>query len=92
MGKILTNLKADCAVGRTEGEHNAPGAETLGTPKSGNKCRNSIGVRGGGAAALQCWKITGQAQVAQKSWMIKYIYSIQWKISGQLFFKASVSS
>jgi len=54
MGKILTNLKADCAVGRTEGEHNAPGAETLGTPKSGNKCRNSIGVRGGGAAALQC--------------------------------------
>jgi len=29
---------------------------------------------------------SGQAQVAQKSWMIKNI-SIQWKISGQLIFQ-----
>jgi len=51
-----------------------------------------IGVRGGGsggAAAPQSWKfsgqtlISGQAQVAQKTWMIKNIYSIQW-IQGKL--------
>jgi len=29
--------------------------------------------------------VSGQAQVAQKSWMIKNI-STQWKISGQLWF------
>ena len=35
------------------------------------------------------WKIWGQAQVAQKLWMLKNI-SIQWKNSGQtLFFRAS---
>ena len=33
---------------------------------------------------------SGQARFAQKSWMIKYI-SIQWKIPGQLFFRASAS-
>jgi len=31
----------------------------------------------------------GQEQVAQKSWMINNIHSIQWKISGQLFFRAN---
>jgi len=48
-----------------------------------------IGVRGGGAGDHRAWKISGQtlfsgqAQVAQKSWIIKYI-SVQWKIPGQL--------
>ena len=43
------------------------------------------------------WKIpgqlwfSGQAQVAQKSWMIKNTYSIQWKIWGQLCFQDSAS-
>ena len=35
---------------------------------------------------------SGQAQVAQRSWMIKNMYSIQWKNSGNaVFFKASAS-
>ena len=33
---------------------------------------------------------SGQAQVAQKSWMIKNTYSIQWKISRQLYFSGQV--
>jgi len=43
------------------------------------------------------WKIpgqlcfSGQAQVAQKSWMIKNTYSIQWKRWGQLCFQDSAS-
>ena len=54
-----------------------------------------IGVRGGGREGPQppprVWKISrqtlfsGQAQVAQQSWIIKNI-SIQWKIPGQLCF------
>ena len=45
-----------------------------------------------GAPSPRAWKFSGQtqfsgqAQVAQKSWMIKYI-SIQWKIPGQLCFQ-----
>ena len=53
----------------------------------------SSGVRGGRArrAATPGLKNSGQAQVAQKSWMIQNI-SVQWKISGQtLFFRASAS-
>ena len=55
--------------------------------------RKGIGVRGGGSrgeAAPRVWKFlgktlfSGQAQVAQKSSMIKITYSIQWKIPGKL--------
>ena len=55
-------------------------------------CLNvDIGVRGEGSAAPLSWKISGQAQDAQKSWMIKNILT-QWKFSGQLvFFRASAS-
>ena len=48
-------------------------------------------TRRGGAAAPRAWKISrqtlfsGQPQVPQKSWIIKYI-SVQWKIPGQLCF------
>ena len=58
-----------------------------------------IGVRGGGsgaAAAPPGLKISGQTlfsgqpQVSQKPWIIKYI-SVQWKIPGQRFFRASPS-
>jgi len=52
---------------------------------------------GGGRPPPQSWKcsgqtlFSGQAQVAQKSWMVKNI-SIQWKISREsLFFRASTS-
>jgi len=53
-----------------------------------------IGVRGGGLGGRpppQAWKFSGQIcfsgqqQVPQKSWIIKYI-SVQWKIPGQLCF------
>ena len=50
----------------------------------------------GAAAPPRAWKISGQTlfsgqpQVAQKPWIIKYI-SVQWKIPGQLFFMASPS-
>jgi len=57
--------------------------------------RPAIGVRGGwrGGCSTPAWRISGiillsgQAQVAHNSWMIKNI-SIQWKISGQLCFSA----
>jgi len=57
-----------------------------------------MGVRGGVSAAPRARKVpgqtlfSGQAQVAQKSWMIKNTYSIQWKNSrATLFFRASAS-
>ena len=47
----------------------------------------SIGVRGGGGAgAPRAWKFSGQAQVAQKSWIIEYI-SVQWKFQGNSVFQ-----
>ena len=49
----------------------------------------AIGVRGGGSGGRpppRAWNISGQAQVAQKSWIIKYI-SVQWKIPGQFCFQ-----
>ena len=61
----------------------------------GSDSDNHIGVRGGGSGAgrppPRAWKMSGQTlfsgqrQVAQKSWIIKYI-SVQWKILGQLCF------
>jgi len=56
----------------------------------GHGIRTRIGVRGGGRGGRpppRAWKISGQAQVAQKSWMTKNTCSIQWKIPGQLFFQ-----
>ena len=60
--------------------------------------RMFMGVRGGVSAAPRARKVpgqtlfSGQAQVAQKSWMIKNTYSIQWKNSrATLFFRASAS-
>jgi len=54
--------------------------------------RMSIGVRvGGAAAAPRAWKFSGQtlfsgqAQLAQKSWIIRNTYSVQW-IQGTLCF------